>query len=106
MDGKTLFFSPCHAGCQKSEKMNADGESMDFYSDCFCVKEKFNESNVNPLLAEWFEQIALEEYSEYSEYSEYIAEYISDKLASKEIQSMAFEVGFFGFESFKHKRIL
>jgi len=42
MDGQTLFFSPCHAGCKEMEEevvmKNGRKKIQKIYSDCSCVK--------------------------------------------------------------------
>jgi hypothetical protein len=62
-DGKTLFFSPCHAGCREmtSEAVMRKGRKKEqkLYSDCSCVKDaaaKLNLTTAEP----WWKEPELE----------------------------------------------
>ena len=39
MDGVTLYFSPCAAGCQTSQALTVGEEERTVYGDCACVLE-------------------------------------------------------------------
>ena len=43
-DGKTNYFSPCHAGCKKTQKkpkdpIDTDKDVLDLYWDCSCISD-------------------------------------------------------------------
>lgn len=59
MDGETLFFSPCHAGCKEMEEeivMKGGRKKIQkIYSDCSCVRESSKALNLTSAEPWWKE---------------------------------------------------
>ena len=59
MDGETLFFSPCHAGCKEMETeivmKNGRKKIQKIYSECSCVRESSKALNMTSAKPWWKE---------------------------------------------------
>jgi len=57
MDGETLFFSPCHAGCTEVDKeivmKNGRKKTVKIYSECSCVREASKDFNMTAAEPWW-----------------------------------------------------
>ena len=59
MDGRTLFFSPCYAGCKTRRKEIFKDKEKYIYEDCSCVKQSSGNLNLSELSAWWMEDDSL-----------------------------------------------
>ena len=56
MDGKTLFFSPCHAGCGSRSKINFADEEYIVYHNCSCVLQTTDDNtNASPWWLDYYQ---------------------------------------------------
>jgi len=56
LDGVTLFFSPCHAGCRSSSISVIDGEDKTLFDDCSCITQAAAQRNLTVSRVWWREE--------------------------------------------------